>query len=94
MWFRKKLQKELKAVRISVHMADGSTVVHYATTREIRSDGGLSIIRKRGDERLLVADYTAGSWLSLSIGKRCVRSPAHWMPMPEPPAPSHQGESR
>lgn len=73
-FFKKKPEvvKKLKPVRIAVHRMDGTTVVHYAVYRTIYSSGNLCLHDALGGGRV-VADYAAGQWSSISIGKRNVK---------------------
>lgn len=71
-WFKRKpAPKKPKPHRISVHLPDGRTFVHYAVYRTQRANGGLTL----HDEiygGCVVADYAAGCWSSVSIGTRRV----------------------
>lgn len=73
-WFKKKPApvKKLRPVRIAVHRTDGTTVVHYAIYRTISGNGNLCLHDALGGGQV-VADYAAGQWASISIGKRNVK---------------------
>jgi hypothetical protein len=74
-WFKKKpvpkpIPKKTPK-RVAVHCPDGTTVVHYAVYRTVRSDGGL-VLHNADDQGQIVAHYAPGHWASLSAGKRKV----------------------
>ena len=73
-FFKKKPEavKKLKPVRIAVHGSNGVTVAHYAIYRTLKNDGGLSLHDKE-DGGCVVADYAAGRWVSVTIGKRSIQ---------------------
>jgi len=58
--------------RISVHLHDGRTIVHYGMRRELHADGTLSIFGTGKTQDGLVADYPQGAWVGVSVGKRHV----------------------
>lgn len=61
--------KPKRPIRISVHLFDGRTIVHYAHKRTRYESGWLSI---SDDDGKIAADYAPGVWESVSVGKRCV----------------------
>ena len=74
--FRKKPEppavvKKQKPVRLTVHLQNGTNVTHYAGFRTISADGALHLHNVKGGGQC-VADYAPGTWISLSVGKRCV----------------------
>lgn len=76
MWpFRKKAppapKPKPKPARVAVHLKDGRTVVHVCRYRRIDADGSLHLFEREGGAGV-VADYVAGSWYSVSCGKRAV----------------------
>lgn len=60
-----------KPPRVAVHLTSGKTVVHYAWVRTIHPDGRLFLFDNPVGGGL-VAEYVAGSWWSVTIGKRKV----------------------
>lgn len=68
---KKKTVKKEKPVRVSVHLHNGTTIVHYCNYRTINGSGVLSLHDAK-DGSKVVADYAAGTWLGASVGKRCV----------------------
>jgi hypothetical protein len=63
-----------KMRRISVHLVDGRTVVHYGNFRNIRDTGVLSLYDKQSDQDMsLVAEYAPGTWHSVSVHKRAIQ---------------------
>jgi hypothetical protein len=76
-WFKKKPAEPKplpKRYRVSVHLKNGQTVIHYAAFRTLRDNGGLGL-HNRSDGNGTVADYAAGEWSSVSVGKRSVSVP-------------------
>lgn len=69
--FWKKKKKECKPVRVSVFLADGRVVTHMGTGRTVTPSGRVTIL----DNDKVVADYVAGTWTGLSVGKRTVSGP-------------------
>lgn len=67
-----KVVKKQKPMRIAVHLVNGTTVVHYANFRSIFEDGRLSLHLKEGGGGV-VADYAAGTWSSVTNGKRLIQ---------------------
>ena len=65
---------EPKRVRVSVHMPDGRTIVHYALSREIHANGRLSIYAnpETDPDRKILAEYAPGMWESVTAGRRKV----------------------
>lgn len=75
-WFSKKEPVPVKLPtpkRISVHLNDGRTVVHYARYRTLR-DGTLTLHDSK-DGGYVIADYVHGAWWSCTVGKRSVSKP-------------------
>lgn len=71
-WLKKKpTPKPPVPKRVAVHRPDGTTVVHYAAYRTITGNGGL-VLHNKTDQGHVVAQYAAGHWASLSVGKRKV----------------------
>ena len=77
-WFWKKKTpparpKTPKMTRISVHLMDGRTIVHYANYRSI-NDGNLALMERYSDtDKRVVAEYAVGTWMSFSSGKRAIQ---------------------
>jgi hypothetical protein len=73
--FRKKpvpaVVKKQKPVRVTVYLQNGATISHYACFRTIRDDGTLNLHDEKGGGKC-IADYAPGTWISISVGKRCV----------------------
>lgn len=73
MWFKKKpAPPKLKPTRVAVHCNNGSTVVHYAIYRTVHKDGRLTL-HDGENGGCVVADYAAGHWMSVTIGKRSIQ---------------------
>jgi hypothetical protein len=66
--FRKKQTYVNK--RVTVSLTDGREVTHKATEREISPTGRLHLT----SNGVVVADYMPGTWASLSVGHRAIRS--------------------
>jgi hypothetical protein len=64
--------------KVTVHLKNGDRVVHYAGCRVIHADGGLTLYSKWDKEKKtyvqedLVADYSPGTWSSITTGTRKV----------------------
>jgi hypothetical protein len=67
-----KPKPEPRAVRVSVHLRDGTSIAHRARFRTIKADGTLQLHDEKGGG-FVVADYAPGTWISISCGKRCVQ---------------------
>lgn len=73
-----KKQRRYKPPRVTVVLSNGDMVAHYAGRRVVE-DGRLVLYfgRISGEEAKykddIVAEYAAGSWVSLSTGKRMWR---------------------
>ena len=56
--------------RVTVCLTDGREITHKATDREISPTGRLHLT----SNGVVVADYLPGTWTSLSVGHRAIRS--------------------
>jgi hypothetical protein len=62
--FKKKPTPKRRAVL--VHLADGTTSLHKTAYRTIRNNGAMCLHNEKGGG-LVVADYAAGSWVSMVV---------------------------
>jgi hypothetical protein len=63
-WLKKKPTPKRRTV--FVYLSDGNVRSHKAMYRTIQSDGTLSLHDRDGGGRV-VADYAAGSWVSMIV---------------------------
>ena len=63
-WFKKKPAPNRRAVL--VHLTDGTSRWHKTAYRTIRNNGVMCLHNEEGGGRV-VADYAAGSWVSMIV---------------------------
>lgn len=64
-------KKPPQAPRVAVHMVNGPTIVHYARSRTIGSDGSLTLSDQLNGKGI-IATYAPGVWHSVTMGPRKV----------------------
>lgn len=61
-----------RSPRVAVHLITGQTIVHRARFRRMNDNGSLSLFDSE-DGGKIVADYAAGTWVSVSAGPRHIQ---------------------